>query len=99
MTGSLLTGADLSCSPEEEEEDACPPLLPGPPRPQRLQSTLQSINLRVKQVDLLSELLVLGGLTVCLTIGPISPGGAAGGVWKCGQWKNLADVSYIGTGD
>ncbi|XP_078785939.1 ATP-binding cassette sub-family C member 5 isoform X1 [Oryzias latipes] len=53
VTGSLLTGADLSCSPEEEEEDACPPLLPGPPRPQRLQSTLQSINLRVKQGELL----------------------------------------------
>lgn len=57
VTGSLLKGPDLPSSlEEEEEEDACPPLLPGPPRPQRLQSTLHCINLRVRQVDQLSEL-------------------------------------------
>lgn len=52
-TGSLLGGADQSSSPEEEdgEENSCPPLLAVPPVSQRLQSTLQCIDLSVQQVD------------------------------------------------
>nr|XP_046244081.1 multidrug resistance-associated protein 5 [Scatophagus argus]XP_046244082.1 multidrug resistance-associated protein 5 [Scatophagus argus]XP_046244083.1 multidrug resistance-associated protein 5 [Scatophagus argus] len=53
VTGSLLrVGGDVACSQEEEdgeEEEACPPLLPVPPVCQRLQSTLNCINLSVQQ--------------------------------------------------
>ncbi|XP_004572630.1 ATP-binding cassette sub-family C member 5 isoform X1 [Maylandia zebra] len=53
---SLLRGREggEERSPEEEEDgEACPPLLPTPSIPQRLQSTLHNINLSIQQGKLL----------------------------------------------
>lgn len=51
---SLLRGREggEERSPEEEEDgEACPPLLPTPSIPQRLQNTLHNINLSIQQVS------------------------------------------------
>uniref|UniRef100_A0A669B776 ATP-binding cassette sub-family C member 5 n=1 Tax=Oreochromis niloticus TaxID=8128 RepID=A0A669B776_ORENI len=52
---SLLRGREggEERSPEEEDGEVCPPLLPTPSIPQRLQSTLHNINLSIQQGKLL----------------------------------------------
>lgn len=111
---SLLRGREggEERSPEEEEDgEACPPLLPTPSIPQRLQSTLHNINLSIQQVSTnQSHLSPSGGVALvasepewgwdithtCLSV---CSGEAARRLWKCRQWKNLAGFSHLGTGD
>lgn len=102
VTSSLLRGGAAGGGDDgsNQEEQACPHFLPVSPVPHRLQSSLHSINLSVQQVGPRDDNdSGTADQHITNTCPPVCPGDAARCLRKRWQWKDLADLQYLRTGE